>query len=1372
MGHYVIETADCHDWISHVRATVLLSSIPKWQPSDDAEMMKPMRCGRDRVSLLGRVVEAMLVCSLAGSGSQILHAQKLQNPPRIVTSLDPVGLVAGDWNGDGHQDLVYVETGALPTLHVLLGNGKGGFTEGTMVELPTGTCTFELVTCRLIVGDFNKDGHPDILMAGTFSSGWGYAVVPGNGDGTFGTPIVSILPASSNGGLDTLVPVRAAVADFNGDGTLDIAVADYQDSSINIYLGDGTGKFTAGNNLSDFNTPYATYTADVNHDGKADLIVFDGSPEVEIWLGDGSGGFTHSQNSFSGTIEFAAECVADLNGDGNVDLVGVDGLGNIYAMTGNANGSFNAPQKIATGFESSNAYSSAYYAADLTGDGIPELIAESLEGFDTAVATGALQYGPVQKRTSGPFATQLAIADFNEDGAADIAVGVSGGIELFNSNKQGAFPDSTITHVTVPITFLFSGDFNGDGLADVAAEGTDNLIRTYLGVKGGGFSAPVQTSATISTAFNYIGNTVGDFDGDGNQDILMSGQVLYGNGDGSFTPLTIVTGTNGLVADLNRDGKSDLLSVSSLQISAGSYVNGYGLLAQLGGSKRSFTQVTTSFTPYTPGEGITTPALLAVGDVNGDGNPDAVVYDPNTLLLETWLGNGDGSFHEGSTSSVSATTWTPLGAGGQDNAIEVGSLADMDGDGHPDLVFLATEQNGTTSLAPVYVLVIEYGDGKGNFSAPEILPLSRAFTYVMAATIDASGHPGILLGNNAVISVIRNLGGRQYSSEEYYSAGTMTGLLSVDFSGTGLSGILALRSVGTSNPNPGALGFTTLQNQPFVDGNGSGLINGSLSVSPGTVNYNQGFTVTGVLQASVSGAPVPTGSLSLSALGIPLGNVTLNAGSATIAISGTTTQTLPTGELQVTAYYSGDSFYAPSSLTAVLNVLNPDYATQTVLKTSVGGSAATNLQAGSFLTFQATVSSLQPVKYGYIAFYDGSTVLGQSQISNGSATFSTNLLSIGTHSLSAQYLGFTVTGQYRGTADFQASTSAPVPVTVTSVATTLTMTVSAASITEASVLTVTAKGASGSGSPIGGVSFFDGTTSLGALTLDSSGSAAFSTVSLATGQHSISAQYAANGIYAASVSAASTVTVNAASPALAPTLTQVKAVTPGTGSAESVVSVHVIEAAEQDGNLSLLVDGRLAATAALSADGEADFSLGSLGQGTHTLYASYAGSSLAAPSASPSFLTTAYKSGPDFTLQALANVGSNAAGAPVTLTVGTIGAWSGTVTFHCASGLPKGYRCVFSPATVAGTGMTTLTIEPSEIPARAAVLLLPFFWLLARKRRRQAVVAVLLCAGFVCLSSCGTTRPGVLTSSSIVTVEATSGALVHSSQIKWQPGSN
>jgi len=279
------------------------------------------------------------------------HAQQFQNPPLLTTASDPIGVVAGDWNGDGHQDIAYVTTGKSAVLHVLLGNGKGGFTEGTDVQLPTGACTYELTTCRLTVADFNKDGHPDILMSGNFPSGWGFLVLPGNGDGTFGSPIVSVVPASYNAGLATYVPYQIAVADFNGDRNLDIVAPDYYDGQIHIYLGDGKGGFTAGNTYYDSYQPYAIYTSDVNHDGNADLIVFNeygngayGNGGAAIWLGNGTGNFTLMQTyPTSGGTTFAVRTVADMNGDGNVDVVGGDALGDVLVMTGKSDGSFKEP---------------------------------------------------------------------------------------------------------------------------------------------------------------------------------------------------------------------------------------------------------------------------------------------------------------------------------------------------------------------------------------------------------------------------------------------------------------------------------------------------------------------------------------------------------------------------------------------------------------------------------------------------------------------------------------------------------------------------------------------------------------------------------------------------------------------------------------------------------------------------------------------------------------------------------------------------------------------------------------------------------------------------------------------------------------------
>jgi hypothetical protein len=1315
------------------------------------------------------------VCFLAIIGaSPAAIAQQFPNPPMIVTSPDPQGLVTADFNNDGHQDLAYVTTGQAPTLHVLLGNGKGGFTEGTTVALPAGACTFEVVTCRMTVGDFTHSGHPGILMPWSLQSSWGFLVLPGKGDGTFGSAIVSTVPPSDNPGLGTYVSVQSAVADFNGDGNLDIAAPDLDDGQIRIYLGDGKGNFTAGASFNDSNRPYAVYASDVNHDGHIDLMVLaQYISGAEIWLGDGKGNFTFSNfyPVLTVTTFFRALTVADVNGDGNVDIVGTDGSGDVQVATGNPDGTFNALQTIASGIEGAFTLQGGLYAADLTGSGIPALIVGSVEGFDTAVPSAKLTYGAVQKRTSGPFATQVVFADFNEDGAPDMAVGVAGGIQFFLGNHSGLFPDSTITPLANPATFLFAGDFNGDGIADVASIGSDGYIRTYAESKNGSLGSPVKSSTAVTTSFDYFGNTVGDFDGDGHQDIAMLGQVFYGNGDGTFTPVSLTTFSAGVgaafVTDLNKDGKSDLISILGPTSAPGANAYYYSLVALLGTAQRTFNTVTTNFPAYTPGEGITTPAFIGVGDLNGDGYPDAAVYDPNVSALETWLGKGDGSFRPGSTVSLIGSLWTPEGTGGLLNSLGEGVIVDLDGDGNADLAFLATEAASDSNLLPVCVLVIEYGDGKGGFAATQVIPLSRSYNFMTATKLSSGALPSIFAGNSNLIGVLRNLGGRQFSNEDFYTAGTMTGLVVADFNGDGLGDLLPLRANGSYNPPGSSGGLTVLLNQAEAGGNGTGVANGALASTPATLNYNQGFTLTAMLTASTAGAPAPTGTVSFYLLGLPLGTAPINQGSATLQVPGSVTQSLTPGIVAIMANYTGDSYYAATDLTTIVQILNPVYATHTALSLSAGGISITSIQAAGFFTMTAAVTAPVPVAHGDIAFFDGGNVIGHAEIANGQASFSTNLLAIGSHSLSAQYLGYSPPNSQSGLAGFQPSTSLAVPLTVSAVGTSATLLPSSSTPTAGAVLTLTANLTSAAGAPIGGVTFFDGTNALGTLTLDSSGTVAFSTASLSVGQHSITAQYAANGIFAGSVTPPSTVTVAAASAGLATTTTQIVSIVPCTATGNEV-SVQVTGAPNQTGSVSLVIDGQLAATAALSANGFATVPLALASTGTQTLVASFSGSSLAAPSASPQFETTAYDGGEDFTLQATqTHFAATADGAlpPIPLTVTAVNGWNSRAVFRCVSGLPQGYSCSFAPSSVSGGGNTMLTIRKSSGTPLVAFLLVPGFWLLRKKWSRMGQWMIpLLVFAVLFLSSCSEPHPRA--STFVVTVEGFDGALVHSAQVQ------
>jgi len=1313
-----------------------------------------------------RTFRKLAHAALAGYWSlaliSICPAQRFQNPPLIATSPDPVGLVTADFNSDGNPDLAYVTVGEATVLHVLLGNGRGGFTPGATVTLPAGTCVFEDNLCFLTVGDFTHSGHPGILLPGMFTGNWGFVVLPGNGDGTFGTPVVSTVPPPEDF-EGSFVPYRPGVADFTGSGNLDIAEPDFLDGQIRIYLGDGKGDMTAGPVLSDYEglQPLAIYAADVNHDGKMDLVVLDGSGFAEVWLGDGTGNFTYSQK-YPTDIQptFVARAVADINGDGNADVIGSDGLGDVEVMTGNADGTFNAQQTIASGFEANFGIFTSVYPIDLTGSGIPDLVVNSAEGFDTAVATSALAYGPPQKRTSGPFLSEPAVADFNGDGAPDMAVGVAGGIELFFGNSSGKFPDSTITPTPVPSTFLFAGNFTGGGIADVTASGNDGLFRTYAGSSSGAFQSALVSPNPISTVFNYIGNAVGDFDGDGHEDILLSGNALFGNGDGVFTEVSGPVESNGLVADLNRDGVDDLLSVSATpQSGAGSYTFYYSLIAQLGSPERTFTEVSTNLT--TPPTPLATgnPILFAAQDMNGDGIPDAVVYNPNFPEIEIWLGNGDGTFHEGTILPV-GSAWTPLTSGvpGSTSAV-----ADMDGDGNPDLVFLATEAAPDSALPLVTDVVIEYGDGKGDFAGSTVIPLSHAFTGLTLARPQTGALPGIVVYDGTQIAVLRNLGNRQFSGEESYSAGTISGVVSADFTGSGSDDLLILRANGGENPNPAANGFTVLMSMPATGGNGTGIANGSVSTSPSTVNYNQGFTATAVLAPSMTSAPTPTGLVSFSAEGLSLGSATLSGGSATVNVAGSVTELLPAGIITINVNYSGDSYYASQNFQVTLQILNPVYPTQTQLTLWAQGDPISSIEAGSFVTMTATVSAPVTVPRGYIAFYDGSTVLGQAEIASQQATISTNLLTIGTHSLSAQYLGFTPPAAQVGTSIFLDSTSPPVGLTITGAATTATLTPSASSVSAGTVLTLTTKVSSAAGTPIGGVTFFDGNTALGTLTLDSTGSAALSTASLTSGTHSITAQYEANGIYASSATAASIVTVTTPSAALAPTFTSIVSVLPSSTGA-TAVSVQVIGA--RGGSVTLIADGRRAASKKVSASGAAVIPDDLSGAGVHVLSVSYSGGEGAAASVSPQLNTTAY-TGSDFTLSAGPMRMDPGGAESVAVSVGAVGSWNGTATFQCAAGVPEGYACIFSPAARTGSGTTVLSIKrTASLPFSVELLLpLPLLWVSRRLRRTRRRMALLLGLSLLFLSGCSVRSADSPASMRIISVQASDGTHVHSVQI-------
>jgi Bacterial Ig-like domain (group 3)/FG-GAP-like repeat/FG-GAP repeat len=218
--------------------------------------------------------------------------------------------LAGDFNGDGKLDVAFeADVTDYNSIFILLGNGDGTFT------CCSGFSDY-LFGVSMATGDFNNDGILDLAILGGQANGPGQGPVTillGNGDGTFTL-------AASQPAVTLVTPAWVTTGDFNGDGILDLAIADAGSSALTILKGSGDGTFTQISGEPALPQPSNFVTAaDLNGDGKLDLVFSSAANTISIFLGNGDGTF---QAGWIQAIEYAPYGVAvgDFNGDGRLDL--------------------------------------------------------------------------------------------------------------------------------------------------------------------------------------------------------------------------------------------------------------------------------------------------------------------------------------------------------------------------------------------------------------------------------------------------------------------------------------------------------------------------------------------------------------------------------------------------------------------------------------------------------------------------------------------------------------------------------------------------------------------------------------------------------------------------------------------------------------------------------------------------------------------------------------------------------------------------------------------------------------------------------------------------------------------------------------------
>jgi hypothetical protein len=531
-----------------------------------------------------------------------------------------VDIAVGDLNGDQRPDVV-TSSSTFGTIAVSLNNGSGTLLPPTYY--PAASFPDDVA-----LADISGDGALDAIVANNGSDN--VTIHVGNGNGTF----QAATPVSMGSGTK---PHVVAVRDLNGDSRLDVVVGTYLGGSITVRLNNGNGIYSNAATYSMYVNQEDFSLGDVNADGFVDCAAVNlTTGNIAFRLGAANGTFGSLVTYSAGPANSYVR-ISDIDGDSKPDLL----LGCGTFLKGTGDGSFVSSFSLAAG-----QFPYKVISPDLNGDSFADLVVadRSAGTVEVRLAPATISpgsyFGSATTFTMGAGASDVIAFDLDSDGKLDLATANTnvGTVTVRRGLGNGSFGAAATYSVgtgTGP-NQIVGGDFDHDGDIDLATNNSFTHTVSVLSNAGNAtFAAAITLGAAITSGY---GISTADVDGDGFTDLLRAdgsvGRILVYPGTASglsatFTAVTINdTPYQPTVGDFDHDGQSELLvsGYSGYRRASNTSVPGsihFGSFALVLGSNNA-------------------PSTTAFVDIDGDGLMDLVGDVGQNLVVN--YGNADHTY--------------------------------------------------------------------------------------------------------------------------------------------------------------------------------------------------------------------------------------------------------------------------------------------------------------------------------------------------------------------------------------------------------------------------------------------------------------------------------------------------------------------------------------------------------------------------------------------------------------------------------------------------------------------------------------------------------------------------------------------------------